>query len=294
MADVRSTLRLWSATAASNLPAGTTTIGTSLDDNLTEIQAVMRKYLASPGSNMASASTVDLSTADGFYIQITGTTTITAFGTESAGIQYLLRFAGALTLTHNATSMILPGGASITTAAGDMALMISEGSGNWRCVSYQRASGTQPVAILPVAQGGTGLAALGPTFSAYLAVSGGSMTTATFTKILFDTELWDTNANYASSTFTPTVAGYYQVNAALQISAASPGFLVIYKNGTAYKRGAWNAAASSQSDFHVSGLVSCAASDTIEIYGYQDSGVSRTPQGGVSLTWFDAHFVRGL
>ena len=141
MADVSATLRLWSATAASNAPTGGTTIGTGLDDNLREIQAVLRKYLASPASNMASASTVNLAVADGFYIQITGVTTITALGTESAGIQYLLRFADALTLTHNATSLILPGTANITTAAGDLALMISEGSGNWRCVNYQRLAG---------------------------------------------------------------------------------------------------------------------------------------------------------
>jgi len=91
---------------------------------------------------MASASTVDLSTADGFYINVTGTTTITALGTEAAGIHYVLKFAGALTFTHNATSLILPSGANITTAAGDIAWMMSEGSGNWRCLFYQRASDT--------------------------------------------------------------------------------------------------------------------------------------------------------
>jgi hypothetical protein len=244
---------------------------------------------------MASASTVDLSTADGYYIQITGTTTITALGTESAGIQYLLRFAGILTFSYNATSLILPGAANITTAAGDMALMISEGSGNWRCVNYMRASGTQPVAILPVAQGGTGLAAEGPTVGAYLAASGGSVPDSVATKVLFDTELWDSNTNYASSRFTPTVAGYYQINAALQINTPSPGFVAIYKNGTEYKRGAWNTVATSQQDFHVSGLVSMNGStDYVEIYAYQTSGGARTPQGGAALTWFDAHRVRGL
>ena len=140
MADVSSTLRLWSATAASNLPAGTTTIGTGLDDNLREIQAVIRKYMASAATPMASATTVDLATADGYYVSVTGVTTITGLGTESAGISYLLVFAGVLTFTHNSTSLILPGGANITTAVGDAALMISLGSGNWKCVSYQRYS----------------------------------------------------------------------------------------------------------------------------------------------------------
>jgi hypothetical protein len=50
-------------------------------------------------------------------------------------------FDGVLTLTYNATSLILPTAASITTEAGDAALFVSEGSGNWRCLGYWRASG---------------------------------------------------------------------------------------------------------------------------------------------------------
>lgn len=142
MADVASALRSWSATAGSNLPSGSTVIGAGLDDNLRTIQAVVRQYLASTASNMASAATVDLSTADGFYVNITGGTTITSLGTESAGVHYVLKFASALTLTHNATSLILPGGANITTVAGDIAWMMSEGSGNWRCVNYQSNAST--------------------------------------------------------------------------------------------------------------------------------------------------------
>lgn len=141
MADVASALRSWSATASSNSPSGSTVVGAGLDDNLRQIQATVRQYLASAATPMASAATVDLSTADGYYVTISGTTTITSFGTESAGISYLLRFSGALTLTHNGTSLILPGAANITTAAGDMALMISEGSGNWRVLWYTKANG---------------------------------------------------------------------------------------------------------------------------------------------------------
>ena len=65
------------------------------------------------------------------------------------------RFADALTLTHNATSLILPGGASITTAAGDVAGFRSLGSGNWRCEFYSRASGAA-VVTHPIANGGSG------------------------------------------------------------------------------------------------------------------------------------------
>ena len=152
MADVASALRSWSATASSNSPSGSTVVGAGLDENLRQLQATVRQYLASPATPMASAATVDLSTADGYYVTISGTTTITSFGTESAGISYLLRFSGALTLTYNATSMILPGAANITTAAGDMVLMVSEGSGNWRCASYMPA-GSVPAEKLVTAKG---------------------------------------------------------------------------------------------------------------------------------------------
>lgn len=87
------------------------------------------------GADLASASSVTIGT-DGNYFDITGTTTITAFSTVTIGTWILVQFDGALTLTHNASSFKLPGGANITTAAGDHALFVSEGSGNWRCAMY--------------------------------------------------------------------------------------------------------------------------------------------------------------
>lgn len=88
------------------------------------------------GADIASAATTDIGAATGNYVDITGTTTITALGTIQAGTRRIVRFTGALTLTHNATSLILPTGANITTTAGDTAEFVSLGSGNWRCVQY--------------------------------------------------------------------------------------------------------------------------------------------------------------
>lgn len=138
---VPTTLRGISATAGSNSPAGTDVIGSTADDYLRGIQAVVRQYLASVASNIASATTTDLSTADGFWVTITGTTTITGLGTEQAGIWYGLIFNGALTFTHNGTSLILPGAANITTAAGDSCFAESLGSGSWKIHAFQKASG---------------------------------------------------------------------------------------------------------------------------------------------------------
>jgi hypothetical protein len=141
MADVAGDLKTWSATAASNSPAGGTAVGTGLDDNLRELQKVVRQDLATKGSDVASATSTDIGAVAGFMHDITGTTTITGLGTVSSGIHKVIKFEDALTLTHNATSLILPGGTSITTADGDIGWFISEGSGNWRCIHYTRASG---------------------------------------------------------------------------------------------------------------------------------------------------------
>lgn len=97
--------------------------------------------LSTKGTDIASAATTDIGAATGRFVHITGTTTITSLGTKTAGVVRFVVFDGALTLTHNATSLILPGAANINTAAGDGAIFISEGAGNWRCIDYIRASG---------------------------------------------------------------------------------------------------------------------------------------------------------
>jgi hypothetical protein len=96
--------------------------------------------LTAPEVDVASAATTDISAANSSNIRITGTTTITSFGAALNGLRRHVRFAAALTLTHNATSLILPGGANITTAAGDTAISMSLGSGNWVVVNFTRAA----------------------------------------------------------------------------------------------------------------------------------------------------------
>ncbi len=116
--------------------------GTSAVNNFDNAFRTLMSQVAdfTSGSTIASGTTTDLSTVKGQYVSITGTSTITSFGTAKAGWMKYLRFTGVATITYNATSMILPGAASITTQAGDFALFVSEGSGNWRCLEYSRAS----------------------------------------------------------------------------------------------------------------------------------------------------------
>ena len=142
---VPSTITDLSVLAATNSPAGTDSVTTAAgpDEYFRALAALLRREQAQAVA-VASAATVDLGViADGNYVHITGTTAITSFGTVSAGISRRVVFDGALVLTHNATSLILPNLANITTIAGDTAVFVSEGSGNWRCISYLRASGAQ-------------------------------------------------------------------------------------------------------------------------------------------------------
>lgn len=136
-------LKDWSITPGSNYPAGSDNVGTNLDEVLQHIKANVRQELATYAS-LASGATTDIGAQQAGRIEVTGTTTITSFGTVSAGIRRWLRFAGALTLTHSA-ALECTTGASITTAAGDTCLMESQGSGNWIMLGYWRKSG-EPVA----------------------------------------------------------------------------------------------------------------------------------------------------
>ena len=91
---------------------------------------------------IASGTTTDLGSVREQSVTVSGTTTITSFGSSApTGALKTVHFSGALTLTHNGTSLILPGAANITTVAGDCTVVRHSGSGNWRVISYLRAAG---------------------------------------------------------------------------------------------------------------------------------------------------------
>ena len=94
----------------------------------------------SKGTDIASPAdgSLELGT-DGNTFDITGTNAITSIGTVAVGTWIKLHFDAALTLTHHATDLILPGAANIITAAGDEAEFVEYASGDWRCTSYTQA-----------------------------------------------------------------------------------------------------------------------------------------------------------
>ena len=143
-----------------------------------------------------------------------------------------------------------------------------------------------------------------PTFSAYPNTSIQQTITANGAqqKVLFQNEEWD-NANcFANSRFTPTVAGYYQLNATVRMdgAGAQEGMITIWKNGGEYHRG-WNASGTTSGSNFLAMQVSALAyangtSDYFEIYVQNSAGVNKdvtvAGQAGFgNITWFNGIYV---
>ena len=120
-----------------------------ISKNSVRLVSIPLNFAAS--TDVASSGTTNIGAAASNNVRITGTTTITAFDSVTAGIRRNVRFAAALTLTHNGTSLILPGGQNILTVADDTAEFLSLGSGNWICLSYKFAR-KAPKRVMPRAR----------------------------------------------------------------------------------------------------------------------------------------------
>jgi hypothetical protein len=144
---------------------------------------------------------------------------------------------------------------------------------------------------LPQAGLGTNVVGNGPTFSYYQS-SSQTISSNTVTKLTFTSSDWDTTSGmFASSRFTPTVAGYYQVSGAAAFNAAySTALIYIYKNGANYKRFT-NTSASTVSSLNGSALVYCNGStDYIELYILASIGQALANDS--TATYFQAAMVR--
>jgi hypothetical protein len=138
----------WSETAASNTAIASIDItGTTgkVKDGDNAIRAVMAQVITTEGKGtaIASAATLTLSGPER-YFHITGSTgpiTDIDFTDAVDGRWAWLIFDSTPTITHNATTLILPGATSITAAAGDRALFIQDATDNVICLEYVRASG---------------------------------------------------------------------------------------------------------------------------------------------------------
>ena len=115
-----------------------------------------------------------------------------------------------------------------------------------------------------------------PAFSAYNAGTQ-SVSSGTDTKIIFNAENFDTANCFDSTTnyrFTPNVAGYYQLNAAIYESGfnGSLYFLALRKNGLAFQE-LYRTTVAGQATFNGSTIVYANGStDYFELYTYSSGG----------------------
>ena len=142
----------------------------------------------------------------------------------------------------------------------------------------------------------------GPAFSAYAEATLQTITSGSQTKVLFQTEEFDTDGCYAGSRFTPTVEGYYQLNAQVRLDGSSGTgeiMIVLYKNTSEHKRGTNQSGTSIATNFwamQVSALVYAnGTTDYFEIKVQQTSGGSMTVTAvnNPVITWFNGSMVRG-
>jgi hypothetical protein len=137
----------------------------------------------------------------------------------------------------------------------------------------------------------------GPAFRAY-ANSTTTLTSGVAAKITLGAEDFDTASCFASSRFTPNVAGYYQINAAVLLSADSgtPGApffaALIYKNGSFIAGGSHADSPDSRSST-VSDLIYLnGTTDYVELYANQFSGGNKTVRSGQPWTWLSGFLAR--
>ena len=155
--------------------------------------------------------------------------------------------------------------------------------------------------VLQLQQNGVALPALSvaPTFSAYTTTAQ-SIPNSTFTKIQLNLENFDTNSNFDSTTnyrFTPTVAGYYQINGNIALGGAASGYcqISIYKNGSAYQSGS-----GIPNNTSVGGMMQISSvvylngsTDYVELWGWQNSGGSLSLSNSTGFNTLSGCLVRG-
>ncbi len=177
-----------------------------------------------------------------------------------------------------------------TASGGSITLQEADTASNYT-VTIPAATGTM------ITTGST-FAGNGPAFAAYMSSTVQSLSGSTYTKIAFNTEYFDTNSNYDTTNyrFTPTTAGYYQVNVVIAMSENGSGgiqdYAFLYKNGSAYT-----------STRHYNGgqpmnnAFSClvylnGSTDYIEVYAWGSGGTPLVSNGGINANQFSSSFVR--
>tara|TARA_R110000823_G_scaffold124473_1_gene251060 strand:+ start:244 stop:816 length:573 start_codon:yes stop_codon:yes gene_type:complete len=138
----------------------------------------------------------------------------------------------------------------------------------------------------------------GPAFSAYQYAGGQSLPSVS-TKIIFDTEEFDTDSCFNTSTysFTPNVAGYYQLEFLLCFDplTANEVTCFLFKNGVQHKRGTRSQVSGQALYLICSTLVYAnGTTDYFDAYAYQSTGSNKNLEAGLNAkgNYFQGFLVR--
>lgn len=137
-----------------------------------------------------------------------------------------------------------------------------------------------------------------PIFSAHKnGVSQTGLVSTVATKVTFGTEEYDIGSYFASSTFTPLVAGKYILASAVRwvnTNAVDNEQLEIsiYKNGVAYKSEIWVRAGTSFQQTSITAIVDAnGTTDFFEIYATKNGAGNGDIQGVINVTYFQGMLI---
>jgi hypothetical protein len=278
----------WTGTAAAGTLTGTTLNSTVVSSSLTSVGTLTGLAVATTTTSNAATVTYNPSAVAGYAIQATGKdtqggtgyfdflrATNTTSGATTPSKTFRLNSTGGIEIINNAYTATL----FTLTDAGALSVASTMSSSGFYVNNKQAVNG--------------------PAFRAYID-SSQTITSGSQQKVTFGTETFDTNANFASSRFTPTVEGYYQLNATVRISGSSglgEIMLTIWKNGSEYARGTNEQGTEQGNNFYsmqVSDLAYAnGSSDYFEIYIQQTTGGNRDTTAGSNISYFSGSMVRG-
>lgn len=231
--------------------------------------------------------------ADTAVAQVALATTAQAAATAQVALATAQADASATSATAAAASA-----ATATTQAGIATTQAGLAAGSASTAASAGATaGTSAGATAGASAAATALAAR-PCFSAHMnGTDQTGLVTATWTKLLFGTELFDVGSAYntANSRWTPA-AGKYHISAAAQFKAgtvdARQCAIAVYKNGTIFRMFA--ALVSGTTDataVNGSCIVDANGTDYFEIFAIGMGVGNKTVSGVASETWFEGSAI---
>jgi hypothetical protein len=138
---------------------------------------------------------------------------------------------------------------------------------------------------------GTNVVGNGPLFRAYKNATQ-SISTATDTIVSFQVEQHDTNNNFSSNQFTPSVEGYYMLTASVGLTLAADELSVqIQKNGAAYDFSERSSVPSYRTRLTTLMYMN-GSTDSARVIARQVEGSSRTIDDNSSVTSFSGCLIR--